>query len=643
MPYKVAIRTESLKNYPALDHQPALSGKDSLRFGDLHANPLYFIHLLTAAGFISISEENYHKLVDLYFCEDEDVDFVQENTFIELMTQAIDFQYVGKSIVLNGDIFFDRGRFSDDVMRHLIELIYKSGNLTILVSSNHDHACFDYFFADNIPLKSAGKVHQTLGERQARSGFRLIKKIEENPALKQTFTHFLKTIVFPHMRLSDLTLEGDAMVGGSHAITGFETHIAAAKKLGVSIPEEGTPQAFIRMIDQINEAYRKNHLLIDHPNILPTDEHIALAEKCGEGLPIEMPLIRYSHNRAERSIEIYDGVIRAKKLFRFDPDIFIQACLDEVGFKRGSTDYLAIETTSGKKWKESWKQINYTHTHGHEGPMLTPEEDQEVRGHGYKAVITENPFQSFISEIEEPTSFQSYTRVNLDQLLGREGSLTCNGSLFPEKDLTPFIAFHVGPCDTALDFSKKPNADEESRFFRLQAKHQILTTVIPKYMEYLSQQIALLESSNGDAQSITTLRTYFSKIIRSKRELEKINLPINKSFAEYEETIEDLEALHDLSFQALNNIAKEIGKNPESTSSEELFMTQFITYPKHKVNAIAEAPKHQWAERIKAEFIQGQRPTEATSLVNTTSSPALFSGKKTTAESISTLPCQPEQ
>jgi hypothetical protein len=606
MSREIIIKTESLKIPPQAAPDIIIQEDEAVRIGDTHANPLYLIKLLALLGIISITADAYTQLADLYFAEQSD-DFSEEDKFIEVMNHHLCFEYNNITLILKGDGYFDRGRLSDDAMRVLITLLYENGIFIITDFSNHDFACFDYFYGDNIREKlkkelsitdadfnymqaKPGEFYKILGDKQARSGYRLIAKIEMYSSVERCFRKYLEDIIFPGIYLTDIARNkaGDKIVGGSHTIVEFETHFAAARVLGVTPPESFTPDNFLRMCNEINNTARERYFTCEKPTIMPAADLLQICKDPSAGLSPEHPFLRYSHNRPSKT---HDAGFTDVSVICLDPTEYVLPCL-------GATLQNLTADMHAKKHRimQEWKQVSRIHTHGHEGPLLTAEQEKEIyfqedgtsrrvkedEAQKFAEVTTRDPTQSHVLGLANPPGYESYDRKNLDCTLGRDGT-ECNS-------ITPAIVAHLGPAPTAL--KQAPNYEiskARCKDNRYRIKQFLLDIIIPQF-KILLNTVASSSKNTGlqdlAGSCLLTLATFEKEFAD-----EDLSKPDNPSIKKYA----------DNGFEHLSSVSRSFSSSDDDsdltdilTCEQILLLSRYKTFPRQEINTIANLPKRLW-------------------------------------------------
>ncbi|PHQ81148.1 MAG: hypothetical protein COB66_02985 [Coxiella sp. (in: Bacteria)] len=405
--------------------------------GDFQGNVLYAIHMLVLQGVITISDEGYDRLQQIYF---ERGGLTPDTTeaFIAVMQAEIMLENPDRAVSFSGDIFFDRG-LSDWLMLHFLMQLQDGGLQTVIQFSNHDYGLFDYLFADGIAAairarvqarfqrdydaelleheaqlaaegdaddifgavyrqsdpvppnnvasktegfmsilsETPGKYFDATSNLQGRSGLSLMKMIEadEYPGItKARCQELVQKYVLPNLQL--VTIIYDEKSGTLSDATHGIICFETYKKMAISLGvmyHDNNPAAFIESIERINEAWQKQCLSGELPSILPADE---------------LELLYTKWEIAARGISADLLPCFRSGHARHDKSIF---SIDEKGeieslpmreyqqLMPTPLDLLDVPKTL-KAQKEqidnmvAWKSITYVKYHGHESFLASPEQ-----------------------------------------------------------------------------------------------------------------------------------------------------------------------------------------------------------------------------------------------------------------------------
>lgn len=223
-----------------------------LTIGDMHANALKFLHILTHHGILNISSQDYQALATLYLkssagytrADLEKFHHILANTQVNNLTR----------LVLIGDEVADRGKNDFFTLKILERLAQGNVKVDILLS-NH---AFDFIRA----YETRADFLPTLMEDQhTASQIALDELVKQNIVTREEIIDLIERAYKPSMKVLSYSLDRatNTISLYSHAGIGINNIPALARKLGVPYQDD-TPLALAQTIEYINAVYRRDYV-----------------------------------------------------------------------------------------------------------------------------------------------------------------------------------------------------------------------------------------------------------------------------------------------------------------------------------------------------------------------------------------------
>jgi hypothetical protein len=255
-----SIFTANLKEMPTSFVDPP-EGEYELTYGDLQANFYFFLHVLVKHKIISITPEDYARLVDIVGIDEE----TGKAEPLKLTAEAVEaFNRIISGIVilhapavlrLIGDNLADRG-VNDYFTIVLIRYLLNSGVNIEFLLSNHDHVLLRHFLGNAKMLTDSDRHEYEIIVKKYRSGRNLLKMIGQALVEHSEIMSFLTEYYLPQLQLMSAALGDDNEIYlFSHAPCGLETLNSLCRMFDV-IPNYTEKGVFLT-VEAVNEKYRR--------------------------------------------------------------------------------------------------------------------------------------------------------------------------------------------------------------------------------------------------------------------------------------------------------------------------------------------------------------------------------------------------
>lgn len=253
----------NLLEYPkAFDATPKL-----LTIGDLHANALMLIHRLVLKQIISISEEDYHELVNAIIDFNDPIEDPQEaRDKIRRLEECL--KKISLSawtdlirVVCHGDESADR--FGNDIVLLLflellcdkdIEIIFSNHGLCFIQYAMYGYPSLNERVCDK-ENKQQMFLNYIIGKPEAyRSLINFSKLLELLPELKERVNSIFESVYKKKLRLLSYYKEDNTVSLMFHGCCGPGAAQACAGALKLPF-EYGTPERLLSSIDKLNKTF----------------------------------------------------------------------------------------------------------------------------------------------------------------------------------------------------------------------------------------------------------------------------------------------------------------------------------------------------------------------------------------------------
>lgn len=199
------IENVDLLEYPQLSLDPMPRGRT---LGDQHANAHRLIYTLIKYGYLTIPEEDFERLKDIYYSEYElSVEDIRQ--YKDILKKAKKGNH--SALRLAGDVFGDRGKNSGLIYFITEALAEKNIPFTIIVG-NHDldeiHACEIGF--------DKSLFEPTLSSEHNRSLHALFDSIKNGTIKLEEILRIYRDIILPRLKLIDYEV-GESFTIITHA------------------------------------------------------------------------------------------------------------------------------------------------------------------------------------------------------------------------------------------------------------------------------------------------------------------------------------------------------------------------------------------------------------------------------------------
>jgi hypothetical protein len=245
-----------------------LCAGEQITIGDLHSNPIKLLYSLVRHGVVTLAEDDFSALVDLYTDAAEQCALDSETLtkYRSLLAQMKLVDGALGRVTLIGDELCDRG-VNDLLVLELLGAMQRMGVNYEIIFSNHG--------AEFIRGYETGRFgHTLLGEGQGKSMLSLNTCISSGVVTRSYVDDLIERAYKPKLNLLSYTVseDGKEMNLYSHAIIGWQTLPALCARLGVAY-KDATLIDLTATIDKLNEVFSA-HCVANEINTLLNNESI---------------------------------------------------------------------------------------------------------------------------------------------------------------------------------------------------------------------------------------------------------------------------------------------------------------------------------------------------------------------------------
>jgi hypothetical protein len=276
-------RNANLRKYPEKIYD---NSNTHVTIGDLHANAIKLIYILTEEGCLEISPEDYEKLYKIYITNVKNLTKEELLEFKKIISEAkINKE---KRFVLIGDELADRGQ-NDVFILFILQKIYQEGLPVSILLSNHSAEFINDY--DNETFTG----FNTLGKGQALSLENLLQLINEGIIKEEEIRNIVENAYIPMVKAIDCSLnEQGELVIFSHAPIGLETIEALAIKLGIDYLDDSIDS----LVNTINEINHQINIEFKEGRLSEMINEEQRMSNSVEPIPCSSPIQRLIWNRA---------------------------------------------------------------------------------------------------------------------------------------------------------------------------------------------------------------------------------------------------------------------------------------------------------------------------------------------------------
>lgn len=382
---KLGVRTELVNSVLNLKHPPVFeqqfNGLLEVTIGDLHGNPLGFLHYLVKCGifkFESTLSDVYQKILRIVARSSEDIPEFSRKDLLEfesLLPRLFPVQKKDVFVRLLGDILADR--ISNDIlMLYVLKYLDRIGVSCEILFSNHDsyavsYFCFEIDLAQD-PIYDITK--ESLQHPAYGSLSRLMRLFNSNVLSRDEFSKLFSEVYLPKLKLLSYYKKADGSgCVFSHAILLNRVLIQFCQVYRQEMSEIEASvsgrESLEELIQKINSTFtymlkNKSHKLLDDFLCLNTNT------KGFENLVRLNPVYMCIWNRAD--LQRVGG-------FQFDlekaqdPNLPIPNTVERVHghthnpiVNSGERQYTSLDQNAGKSESQFWNEADrssVTHLH----------------------------------------------------------------------------------------------------------------------------------------------------------------------------------------------------------------------------------------------------------------------------------------